>query len=80
MTNEEIIKGIKERNDNVFQYIIKTCFPDIKKLVLASGGSTMDAEDILPFGHDQPYAITSLSHDFGILFVSMFVSAEQAIS
>jgi RNA polymerase sigma factor (sigma-70 family) len=42
----EIISGIAKRKERVIQYVYRTCFPDIRKLVLTNTGNEHDAEDI----------------------------------
>ena len=45
-SNEEIVAGIKNSDEKIFLFIYKSCFPDIRKLVLSNSGSEQDAEDL----------------------------------
>jgi len=45
-SNEEIIAGIKDSDESIFQFIYKSCFPEIRKLVLSNSGSDQDVEDL----------------------------------
>ncbi len=42
----EIIRGIAKRKERIVNHVYQTCYPDIRKLILANGGSRHDAEDI----------------------------------
>ncbi len=45
-SNEEIIAGIKNSDDQIFRFVYKNCFPDIRKLVMSNNGSEQDVEDL----------------------------------
>ena len=45
-SDKEIVRGIKNRDDKIFQFIYISCFPDIRKLVLSNNGSEQDGEDL----------------------------------
>jgi len=51
----EIIKGIARRRGNVIRYVYKTCYPDIRKMILTNGGNEQDAEDIFQEGMAKVY-------------------------
>lgn len=42
----EIIRGIARRKERIINHVYKTCYPDVRKLILTNGGSEHDAEDI----------------------------------
>jgi RNA polymerase sigma factor (sigma-70 family) len=42
----EIIKGIARRKERVIKHVYRTCYPDIRKLILTNAGNEDDAEDI----------------------------------
>jgi len=46
LTDEEIIAGLKKRDNRVLQYIYKNNFTPVKQLILHNAGSEKDAEDI----------------------------------
>jgi RNA polymerase sigma factor (sigma-70 family) len=46
LTNENIIGGIRNRDAVVIRFLYKTCYPDIRKLVLANKGTDQDAQDL----------------------------------
>lgn len=46
-SNDEILKGIRGSDDRVIRYVYRTCFPDVRKLVLDNSGSEHDAEDLI---------------------------------
>jgi len=46
LTDEEIITGLRKRDNRVLQYIYKNSFNAIKQLVIHNAGSDSDAEDI----------------------------------
>ena len=46
----DIIDGIARRKGKIIHYVYKTCFPDIRKLILVNGGNEHDAEDIFQEG------------------------------
>jgi RNA polymerase sigma factor (sigma-70 family) len=45
-SGREIIKGIARRKERIIKHVYKTCYPDIRKLVLTNAGNEHDAEDI----------------------------------
>jgi RNA polymerase sigma factor (sigma-70 family) len=47
---QEIIKGISGRKSRVIHYVYKSCFPDVRKLILTNGGNEHDAQDIFQEG------------------------------
>jgi RNA polymerase sigma factor (sigma-70 family) len=51
----EIIKGIAKRKDSIIRYIYKTCYPDIRKLILTNGGNEFDAQDVFQEGMVKVY-------------------------
>ena len=46
LTDEEIITGLRKRDNRVLQYIYKNSFNAVKQLVIHNAGSDSDAEDI----------------------------------
>jgi len=46
LTDEEIIMGLRKRDNRVLQYIYKNSFNAVKQLVIHNAGSDSDAEDI----------------------------------
>jgi RNA polymerase sigma factor (sigma-70 family) len=42
----EIIRGIAKRKERIIRHVYRTCYPDIRKLVLTNTGNEHDAEDI----------------------------------
>lgn len=46
LSDEEIISGLRKRDNRVLQYIYKNSFNPIKQLILHNAGSDTDAEDI----------------------------------
>ncbi len=46
LTDEEIIEGLRKRDNRVLQYIYKNAFNAVKQLVIHNAGSDSDAEDI----------------------------------
>ena len=46
LTDEEIIEGLRKRDNRVLQYIYKNAFNAVKQLVIHNAGSDKDAEDI----------------------------------
>ena len=45
-SNEEVLKGIRKSDDRVIRYVYRTCYPDIRKLILDNNGSEHDVEDL----------------------------------
>ena len=46
LSDEEIISGLRKRDNRVLQYIYKNSFNPVKQLVLNNAGSESDSEDI----------------------------------
>ena len=46
LTDDEIIEGLRKRDNRVLQYIYKNSFNAVKQLVIHNAGSDSDAEDI----------------------------------
>lgn len=46
ITSEQIIKGIKKRDNSILHFIYKNYYPTILKFILNNNGSTDDAKDI----------------------------------
>ncbi len=46
LSDEEILTGIRKRDNRVLQYIYKNSFNPVKQLILNNAGSENDAEDI----------------------------------
>ena len=46
LSDEEIIAGLRKRDNRVLQYIYKNTFLPVKQLILNNAGSENDAEDI----------------------------------
>ena len=46
LLDEEIISGLRKRDNRVLQYIYKNSFNPVKQLILNNAGSDSDAEDI----------------------------------
>lgn len=42
----EIIRGIAKRKERIINHVYRTCYPDIRKLILTNAGNEHDAEDI----------------------------------
>ncbi len=68
LSDEEIIAGLRKRDNRVLQYIYKNTYNPVKQLVLNNAGSENDAEDIFQealiiifkkLKEDQKFALTS---------------------
>jgi len=46
LSDEDIIAGLRKRDNRVLQYIYKNSFTPVKQLILHNAGSETDAEDI----------------------------------
>jgi len=46
LSDEEIIAGLRKRDNRILQYIYKNSFTPVKQLILHNAGSESDAEDI----------------------------------
>ena len=46
LTDEEILAGLRKRDNRVLQYIYKNSFNTVKQLILHNAGTDNDAEDI----------------------------------
>lgn len=46
-TNETILLGLRENDNDVFRFIYKECFPIIKSLIQKNSGSEDDAKDVM---------------------------------
>jgi len=46
LSDDEILAGIKKRDNRVLQYVYKNSFNPVKQLILNNAGSENDAEDI----------------------------------
>ena len=46
LSDEEIIAGLRKRDNRILQYIYKNSFPPVKQLILHNAGSESDAKDI----------------------------------
>jgi RNA polymerase sigma factor (sigma-70 family) len=46
LTDDEILTGLRKRDNRVLQYIYKNSFNTVKQLILHNAGSDNDAEDI----------------------------------
>lgn len=46
LTDDEILAGLRKRDNRVLQYIYKNSFNPVKQLILHNAGSETDAEDI----------------------------------
>ncbi|MBN2699283.1 MAG: RNA polymerase sigma factor [Bacteroidales bacterium] len=46
LSDDDIIKGLRKRDNRVLQYIYKNAFNSVKQLVINNAGSSNDAEDI----------------------------------
>ena len=46
LTDEEILTGLRKRDNRVLQFIYKNSFNPVKQLVIHNAGSDSDAEDI----------------------------------
>ena len=46
LTDEEILAGLRKRDNRVLQYIYKNSFNPVKQLILHNAGTDNDAEDI----------------------------------
>ena len=47
---KEIIKGIASRKNSVIHYVYRSCYPNVRKLILSNGGNEFDAQDIFQEG------------------------------
>jgi len=47
---QEIIKGIDRCKDSIIRYVYRSCYPDVRKLILTNGGNEHDAQDIFQEG------------------------------
>lgn len=45
-SDSEIIRGIARRKERIINHVYRTCYPDIRKLILTNAGNEHDAEDI----------------------------------
>lgn len=45
-SDSEIIRGIARRKEKIINHVYRTCYPDIRKLILTNTGNEHDAEDI----------------------------------
>ncbi len=68
LSDEEIIAGLRKRDNRVLQYIYKNTYNPVKQLILNNAGSENDAEDIFQealiiifkkLKEDQKFALTS---------------------
>jgi len=50
LTDEEILSGLRKRDNRVLQYIYKNTFNPVRQLVIHNTGSENDAEDIFQEG------------------------------
>jgi RNA polymerase sigma factor (sigma-70 family) len=46
LSDDEIIHGLRKRDNRVLQYIYKNAFNSVKQLIISNAGSDNDAEDI----------------------------------
>lgn len=46
MNDDQLVKGILERNSKAIDFLYNTTYPVCKKMILQSGGSDKDAEDL----------------------------------
>ena len=46
----EVIRGIAKRKDSIIRYVYRSCYPDVRKLILTNGGNEHDAEDVFQEG------------------------------
>ncbi len=46
LSDEEILAGLRKRDNRILQYIYKNSFTPVKQLILNNAGSDSDAEDI----------------------------------
>lgn len=46
LSDEEIIAGLRKRDNRVLQYIYKNAFTPVRQLIISNAGSENDAEDI----------------------------------
>ena len=46
LTDDEILSGLRKRDNRVLQYIYKNSFNTVKQLIIHNAGSESDAEDI----------------------------------
>ena len=47
ITDQEILNGVKKKDDKVIKYLIKCYFPQVKRFVINNKGSASDAEDVM---------------------------------
>lgn len=68
LSDEEIVAGLRKRDNRVLQYIYKNTFNPVKQLILNNAGSENDAEDIFQdaliivfkkLKEDQKFVLTS---------------------
>jgi RNA polymerase sigma factor (sigma-70 family) len=44
--NKEIIRGIKKRDGSIIRHLYRTCYMDVRSLVLTNKGTSQDAQDL----------------------------------
>jgi RNA polymerase sigma factor (sigma-70 family) len=49
-STEEIIRGIGKKKDKIIDYVYASCYPDIRRLILANSGNDHDVKDIFQDG------------------------------
>jgi RNA polymerase sigma factor (sigma-70 family) len=51
----EIIKGIASRRSSIILYVYRSCYPNVRKLILSNSGTELDAQDIFQEGLTKVY-------------------------
>ena len=46
MSDEEIVQGIKNGNEQVLQYVYRECYPPLSRFVQSNSGTDFDARDV----------------------------------
>ncbi len=49
-STEEIIRGIGKQKDRVIRHVYRTCYPEIRKLILCNSGNEHDVKDVFQEG------------------------------
>jgi RNA polymerase sigma factor (sigma-70 family) len=76
-SNEEIIDGIRNRNNAILLYIYKTLYPMVRELVVRNQGKTDDAKDVF---QEAMVVIFRKSHDEEFSLHSSFTNYLYTIS
>lgn len=78
LSDEEIVAGLRKRDNRVLQYIYKNTFNPVKQLILNNAGSDNDAEDI--FQEALIIVFKKLKDDQKFVLTSAFTTYIYSIS